>query len=118
MYVLPRRHLNLVGVGMRLENIGRKAVDGDKSMLVETQEYYDGEWQTISAAFKDYDVIAFRGTELTDFSDKGSSSVGNPLPSFSYDIILPVGFPPLCQYVFPIFQSQQKNYNNLQLQTV
>lgn len=36
---------------------GRKAVDGDKSILVTTQECYDGEWQNISAAFKDYDSL-------------------------------------------------------------
>lgn len=36
---------------------GRKAVPGDKSIDVETQEYYDGEWVTITAAFKDYDNL-------------------------------------------------------------
>ena len=33
---------------------GRKAVEGDSSITVETQECYDGNWQTISADFKDY----------------------------------------------------------------
>lgn len=36
---------------------GRKAVDGDKSILVATQECYNGEWQNMSAAFKDYDSL-------------------------------------------------------------
>ena len=36
---------------------GRKAVEGDRSIIVKTQEYLDGEWQNISAAFKDYDSL-------------------------------------------------------------
>lgn len=36
---------------------GRKAVDGDKSIAVETQEFYNGEWVTIIANFKDYDTL-------------------------------------------------------------
>jgi len=37
---------------------GRKAVDGDKSITVPTQEYVgNGIYQTIYAAFKDYDSL-------------------------------------------------------------
>lgn len=36
---------------------GRKAVAGDKAITVETQECYDGVWQTIVASFKDYDSL-------------------------------------------------------------
>ena len=36
---------------------GRKAVNGDRSITVQTQECYDGEWVTIDAAFKDYDSL-------------------------------------------------------------
>jgi len=36
---------------------GRKAVDGDASVTVETQECYDGQWVTIEAAFKSYDSM-------------------------------------------------------------
>lgn len=36
---------------------GRKAVSGDKSITVPTQECYGGEWITIYAAFKDYDSL-------------------------------------------------------------
>lgn len=36
---------------------GRKAVDGDKFITVETQECYDGQWTTINADFKDYDSL-------------------------------------------------------------
>lgn len=36
---------------------GRKAVPGDKSITVTTQECYDGEWVTINDEFKDYDSL-------------------------------------------------------------
>lgn len=36
---------------------GRKAVSGDKSIIVETQEYEWGMWRTIYAPFKDYDSL-------------------------------------------------------------
>ena len=36
---------------------GRKAVTGDRSITVPTQEYYDGEWVMIDAAFKDYNNL-------------------------------------------------------------
>jgi len=37
---------------------GRKAIDGDKTILVSTQEYSNGEWVTIEAGFKDYTSLA------------------------------------------------------------
>lgn len=36
---------------------GRKAVSGDKSISVATQEYEDGQYVTIQADFKDYDTL-------------------------------------------------------------
>jgi len=36
---------------------GRKAVEGDRSIVLETQECYDGIWQTIFAPFKLYDTL-------------------------------------------------------------
>ncbi|EAX47559.1 Mannosyl-glycoprotein endo-beta-N-acetylglucosamidase [Thermosinus carboxydivorans Nor1] len=36
---------------------GRKAVAGDKSITVTTQEYINGEWVTINDEFKDYDSL-------------------------------------------------------------
>lgn len=36
---------------------GRKAVQGDKSIILETSECYNGIWKTIFAPFKDYDSL-------------------------------------------------------------
>lgn len=36
---------------------GRKAVVGDNALLVQTEEYEDGVWETIDAVFKDYDSL-------------------------------------------------------------
>lgn len=36
---------------------GRKAVQGDKAIVVPTEEYYGGRWVTIDAAFKDYNSL-------------------------------------------------------------